>query len=52
MLTASPKGTVPALFLRSGDIIDESNHIMGWALEQADPDGWGKRPATRMTQEH
>ncbi len=40
MLAASPKGTVPVLVLRSGEVIDESLNIMRWALAQRDPEGW------------
>ncbi len=40
MLIASPKGTVPVLVLPDGQVIDESLDIMGWALNQNDPEGW------------
>jgi len=40
MLAASPKGTVPVLCLPSGEVLDESLHIMHWALRQNDPLGW------------
>lgn len=40
MLAASPKGTVPVLVLHGGQVIDESLHIMRWALAQNDPHGW------------
>lgn len=40
MLNVSPKGTVPVLITAEGDIIDESNDIMMWALQQSDPDHW------------
>jgi len=43
MLTLSPKGTVPVLWLRAnaGDqILDQSLDIMLWALRQHDPLGW------------
>ncbi|WP_375279667.1 glutathione S-transferase [Pseudooctadecabacter sp.] len=38
MVQASPKGTVPVLVTQDG-IIDESLHIMLWALGQSDPEG-------------
>lgn len=37
---ASPKATVPVLCLADGTVLDESLHIMQWALAQADPEGW------------
>jgi glutathione S-transferase len=37
MLSASPKGTVPVLVLKSGNIIDESFDIMMWACKENDP---------------
>ncbi|MBW4553516.1 MAG: glutathione S-transferase [Aphanocapsa sp. GSE-SYN-MK-11-07L] len=40
MLAASPKGTVPVLIDREGNVLDESLDIMRWALEQHDPAGW------------
>ena len=40
LLAASPKGTVPVLVLSNGEVIDESQDIMRWALGQNDPDGW------------
>ena len=40
MLDCSPKGTVPVLLLPNGTVIDESKDIMGWALEQSDPQKW------------
>lgn len=43
LLEASPKGTVPVLVLPDGTVIDESLHIMAWALAQHDPHGW-RRP--------
>ncbi len=40
MLTTSPKGTVPVLFVESeGKVVDESLDIMHWALSQNDPQG-------------
>ena len=43
MLSLSPKGTVPVLWLRSaaGDqVLEQSVDIMLWALRQNDPLGW------------
>ena len=43
MLSLSPKGTVPVLWLRSaaGDqVLEQSQDIMLWALRQNDPLGW------------
>ncbi len=40
LLTRSAKGTVPVLVLADGSIIDESRHIMLWALQQNDPEQW------------
>jgi len=40
MLQASPKGTVPVLCLSTGEVLEQSLDIMGWALKQRDPDGW------------
>lgn len=37
---ASPKATVPVLVLPDGTVIDESLHIMRWALRRNDPEGW------------
>jgi glutathione S-transferase len=37
-LTASPKGTVPVLLTKDGQVIDESFDIMCWALGQLDPE--------------
>jgi glutathione S-transferase len=34
MLAASPKGTVPVLVLPSGEVLEESLHIMRWAFAQ------------------
>ncbi|MBU3624301.1 glutathione S-transferase [Polynucleobacter sp. AP-Latsch-80-C2] len=39
MLLASPKGTVPVLFVE-GQVIDQSLDIMRWALGKSDPDKW------------
>lgn len=43
MLAASPKATVPVLVLPDGEVIDESLHIMRWALQNCDPEGWLNR---------
>jgi glutathione S-transferase len=40
MLNVSPKGTVPVLITAQGQVIDESNDIMMWALQQSDPGHW------------
>jgi glutathione S-transferase len=40
MLLASPKGTVPVLVLQNGMVLEESLHIMRWALQQQDSDDW------------
>lgn len=40
MLALSSKGTVPVLALQSGEVLDESLDIMGWALSLNDPDQW------------
>jgi glutathione S-transferase len=39
-LHAAPKGTVPALILDNGTLIDESMDIINYALQQHDPDQW------------
>jgi glutathione S-transferase len=36
----SPKATVPVLLLPDGRVLEESLHIMEWALQISDPDGW------------
>lgn len=40
LLQASPKATVPVLVLPGGQVLEQSLHIMLWALAQHDPDGW------------
>jgi glutathione S-transferase len=40
MLRATPKGTVPALVVADGEVIDESLDIMLWALGHNDPEHW------------
>lgn len=42
MMVVSPKGTVPVLILPDGRVIDESYDIMLWAIQQHDPQDWGK----------
>ncbi len=49
MLRHSPKGTVPVLITKSGQVIDESLDVMLWALEQHDPENW-LLDATHSTQ--
>ncbi|RFB05383.1 glutathione S-transferase [Parvularcula marina] len=45
MLTASPKGTVPALVLPDGEVIDESLAVMEWAVRT------GEGPLLPLTEE-
>ena len=40
MLTLSPKGTVPVMWLPDGRVLDESLDVMYWALHKNDPLGW------------
>lgn len=40
MLALSPKGTVPILQLEDGQVLEESESILKWALQQNDPRGW------------
>ena len=40
MLEASPKGTVPILIQKDGEVIDESWDIMQYAIAKNDPDHW------------
>tara|TARA_R110002096_G_scaffold44524_6_gene119776 strand:- start:150 stop:800 length:651 start_codon:yes stop_codon:yes gene_type:complete len=40
MLEVSPKGTVPVLVLPDGEVVDESEDVMLWALRQHDPLSW------------
>ena len=40
MILISPKGTVPILQLNDESVLDESLHIMRWALNIRDPDNW------------
>jgi UPF0176 protein len=40
LLSLSPKGTVPVLWLPDGTVLEQSLDIMRWALAQHDPEGW------------
>jgi len=40
LLQASPKGTVPVLVLPSGEVLEQSQDIMLWALGRNDPQNW------------
>lgn len=51
MLTLSPKGTVPVLWLpgpEGGQVLEQSLEIMLWALRQHDPLGWLPQSDTDM----
>jgi glutathione S-transferase len=50
MLAASPKGTVPVLVLDSGEVLEESLHIMRWALEKNDGLHWWAGAQTPISQ--
>ena len=39
-LKSSPKGTVPVLITKSGQVLEESLDIMNWALNINDPEKW------------
>jgi glutathione S-transferase len=43
MLSLSPKGTVPVLWLCDGTVIDESFEIMNWAYSRDLPDNFSKK---------
>ncbi|RZI59219.1 MAG: glutathione S-transferase [Rubrivivax sp.] len=43
LLALSPKGTVPVLELPDGSVLEESWHIMRWALTEPDAQGWWER---------
>lgn len=43
MMSLSPKGTVPVLWLADGRVLDESRDVMDWALNQHDPFDWRAR---------
>ena len=51
MIELSPKGTVPVLFLSSGQVIDESLDVIDWALNQNDPDNWLRSSQSEKTLE-
>ena len=40
MLALSAKGTVPVLLTTDRQVIEQSNEVMHWALNQNDPDSW------------
>jgi len=40
MLALSPKGTVPVLNLGDSMVLEESLHIIDWALSRHDPENW------------
>lgn len=40
MLMLSDKGTVPVLITPDNKVIEQSNDVMHWALQQNDPDNW------------
>ncbi len=42
LLAIAPQATVPALEITTGAALDQSLEIMGWALDQHDPEGWSK----------
>lgn len=42
MLQLSAKGTVPVLLTSDKKVIEQSNDVMHWALNQNDPDNWLK----------
>lgn len=50
LLAASPKGTVPVLVLPDGTVLEESLHIMRWALAGCDAAGWWSRAQTPSNQ--
>jgi glutathione S-transferase len=50
MLKASAKATVPVMVLPDKTVLDESNSIIQWALQQSDPDQWLKANANRKMQ--
>jgi glutathione S-transferase len=49
MLAASPKGTVPVMVLPTGEVLEESLHIMRWAFEQGSQQGLGQWWANAQT---
>ncbi len=50
MLVTSPKGTVPVLVLPSGEVIEESLHIMRWAFAQKGEAHWWDEAQTPRNQ--
>lgn len=50
MLAASPKGTVPVMVLPSGEVIEESLHIMRWAFSQQGEKHWWNESQTPRNQ--
>ena len=46
LLRLSPKGTVPVLHCRNGEVLEQSLDIAEWALKPADPQGWWQRAQT------
>ncbi len=39
MLVASPKGTVPVLLSKNGEVLEESLDVIEWVLGEQDPEG-------------
>jgi glutathione S-transferase len=50
MLAASPKGTVPVMVLHSGEVIEESLHVMRWAFAQHSEAHWWNESQTPSNQ--
>ena len=40
LTVASPKATVPVVVLDDGQVLEESEQVMHWALGESDPEGW------------
>jgi glutathione S-transferase len=51
MLNASAKGTVPVLVIPGGEMIEESEDVMRWALRQQDRDNWWRQEYATETTE-
>ncbi len=51
MLKASPKGTVPVIVLKNGEVIEESLEVMLWALNETDPEDLLHRSNEQMLTE-
>lgn len=47
MLQLSEKGTVPVLLTPDKKVIEQSNDVMHWALNQHDPDNWLHEDASK-----